>query len=47
MKSTVTNGVPQWLCGLVAIGAMSGLTPARAGGRRRRRTSVGRDTRPA
>jgi hypothetical protein len=32
MKSTVTNGVPQWLCGLVAIGAMSGLTPARARG---------------
>src|SRR5437879_12068471 len=32
MKSTVTNGVPQWLCGLVAIGAMSGLTRARARG---------------
>ena len=32
MKSTVTNGVPQWLCGLVAIGAMSGLTPAAARG---------------
>src|SRR5438093_3329811 len=30
MKSTVTNSVPQWLCGLVAIGAMSGLTPAAA-----------------
>ena len=32
MKSTMTNGVPQWLCGLVAIGAMSGLTPAGARG---------------
>ena len=32
MRSIVTNGVPQWLCGLVAIGAMSGLmsTAARA-----------------
>ena len=32
MKSIVTNGVPQWLCGLVAIGAMSGLMPAAARG---------------
>ena len=30
MKNIVTNGVPQWLCGLVAIGAMSGLMPAAA-----------------
>ena len=32
MKSIVTNGVPQWLCGLAAIGAMSGLMPAAARG---------------
>src|SRR5438552_11972888 len=30
MRSIVTNGVPRWLCGLVAIGAMSGLAPAAA-----------------
>ena len=30
MRSIVTNGVPQWLCGLVAIGAMSGLMPTAA-----------------
>ena len=32
MKSILTNGVPQWLCGLAAIGAMSGLMPAAARG---------------
>ena len=32
MRSIVTNGVPQWLCGLAAIGAMSGLMPAAARG---------------
>ena len=30
MRSIVTNGVPRWLRGVVAIGAIGGLTPAAA-----------------
>jgi|SRR5437588_101118 len=30
MRSIVTNGVPRWLYGVVALGAMGGLTPAAA-----------------